>query len=357
MRREAPHQPGSFIMDFLLPPTAGLPPYPPRAGQLRKTAPLYAWDYLPAVSPPPPPPLSPPQVGPCEAALLSPCELLPNCLTLSRPLVCSSPTASHSPRPPGSAPQVPQPADAAAAPAALLLPSLFPPSPPQVGLLREAALKFRSLQMLLLRRLYDNLQHQAGDESVPARERLLLLHDILDHGGPRHLPAAAATASASGEDVSSGGGGKDGHDHRSPHGHGEEEDEALVTLSDMCPLRVAFEARDAKFMAAPVVEAYTRLSWLGMEFVMETAKDGMRALSILDPSFGFVALCNLGLCSRQSASVEFTMRLWHYHVWSSQVSLLHGGGAPCASAWGSIIVRWQYHTCVALTCHIIYIIR
>ena len=90
-------------------------------------------------------------------------------------------------------------------------------------------------------------------------------------------------------------------------------------------LWVAFEAHDAKFMAAPVVEAYTRLSGLGMEFVMETAKDSIRALSILDPSFGFVALFNLGLCSRQSASVEFTMRLWHYHVWSSQASLCMGG--------------------------------
>lgn len=194
------------------------------------------------------------------------------------------------------------------------------PVPPQVGLLREAALKFRNLQMLLLRRLHDNLQHQGGDESVPVRERLLLLHDILDHG--RHRPSAAAATSA--------GSGGDSQAHQHPHhGHGEKGDEALVTLSDMCPLRVAFEARDAKFMAAPVVEVYTRLSWLGMEFVMETAKDGMRSLSVLDPSFGFVALCNLGLCSRQSGSLEFTMRLWHYHVWSSQVSVCMGGYRMC----------------------------
>ena len=51
---------------------------------------------------------------------------------------------------------------------------------------------------------------------------------------------------------------------------------------------------------------------------METVKDGSRSLSLLDPSFAFVALCNLGLCSRHMGTMEATARLWHMHVFTKQ---------------------------------------
>ncbi len=50
-------------------------------------------------------------------------------------------------------------------------------------------------------------------------------------------------------------------------------------------------------MAAPLVEEYLRKVWIGHEYVLETSKDGRFVVSALNPSIGFVNLCNLGLVS------------------------------------------------------------
>ncbi|GFH08740.1 uncharacterized protein HaLaN_03757 [Haematococcus lacustris] len=54
-----------------------------------------------------------------------------------------------------------------------------------------------------------------------------------------------------------------------------------LLISEMRPLRMAFDDSDAPFMNAPLVASYLQKIWMGKEYVLETCKDGRRALSSL----------------------------------------------------------------------------
>ncbi|KAJ9530221.1 hypothetical protein QJQ45_023513 [Haematococcus lacustris] len=92
-----------------------------------------------------------------------------------------------------------------------------------------------------------------------------------------------------------------------------------LLISEMRPLRMAFDDSDATFMNAPLVASYLQKIWMGKEYVLETCKDGRRALSSLDPSFGFAILLNLGFCPPSAVTLEYAMRLWHLCCLSQRV--------------------------------------
>ena len=120
---------------------------------------------------------------------------------------------------------------------------------------------------------------------------------------------------------------------------------------------MAFADSDSAFMASPLVETFTRMAWMGQEYVMvscseghgepnnhagrwvlsvlienpprgkayilinavqETCKAGRSDLSILNPSMLFIIMSDLGFCSRRCRPVEWMAWIWHLHTWNSQ---------------------------------------
>lgn len=66
------------------------------------------------------------------------------------------------------------------------------------------------------------------------------------------------------------------------------------TIHDFSPLRAAFAAHDARFMAAPVVAAYTASRWVGAELARVTTGADAKSISTLNGEAAYRVLRNLG---------------------------------------------------------------
>ena len=118
--------------------------------------------------------------------------------------------------------------------------------------LEEGLSRFGLLQAALLNHLQELMRGSGGNQG----DKLLRLAAIIDpkpwEQGAGEQGSSSATPSKQHYGGSSG-----GDDHL-----------RALTLSDFRPLRVAFSDSDATFMSTPLVETFTRLAWLGQEFVL-----------------------------------------------------------------------------------------
>ena len=104
----------------------------------------------------------------------------------------------------------------------------------------EAGLeRFGNLQLAILDRIQE-LMRGSGDNQG---EKLLRLLAVLDPKPEEEEDKAAA-------------------------GRGDHIKQQSLTLCQFRPLRVAFSDSDSAFMASPLVETFTRMAWMGQEYVM-----------------------------------------------------------------------------------------
>ena len=114
--------------------------------------------------------------------------------------------------------------------------------------LEEGEARFSHFQLLLLNHIQETMRGMGGNQGEILQRMLSILDatptDVLD---------------SKGEDM------EDDDNEKAPEKPARKK---AAVLSHIRPLRVAFADDDSAFMSSPLVETYTRLAWMGQEYVM-----------------------------------------------------------------------------------------